>query len=278
MGAMKLHPLRRKTPVIAWHAFRLLVVLILLPHAAAAAPRITSIVNAATFGGAGPAAGSLATIFGTELATSTVTAQSSPLPDRLATTSVTVGGVRAPLLFVSQTQINFQVPWEACCPATGVAVTVAVGSAFSNVETIILEDTSPAAFIMNFLTGQGAVLIGNTNTVAAPIGSIPGVPARPALQGEILTLFCIGLGPVTNRPASGAPASSDRPSFVLDPVQVRLGGVIVPSIFAGLAPGFVGLYQVTFQVPFNAPVGAALPLSVTVANLPASFPVRIAVE
>jgi len=253
------------------------LVLILLRPAVLASPKIESIVNAANFGGVGPAAGSLATIFGTDLATSTVTAGSLPLPEKLASTSVRVGGVLAPLLYVSPTQINFQVPWQVCCPGGGVPVTVSGAFSVSNVFTMSVEPYGPAIFFIDFLTGQGAVVIANTNTYAAPLGSVPGASARPAFRGEILTLYCIGLGPVTNMPSSGTAASSDPLSRVLDPVQVRVGGIIVPAIFAGLAPGFVGMYQVNFQIPFNAPIGNFIPLAVTVANLPLSFPVRIAV-
>ncbi len=36
--------------------------------------------------------------------------------------------------------------------------------------------------------------------------------------------------------------------------------VALPTVFAGLAPGFEGLYQIDFQIPANAPSGAAVPL------------------
>jgi uncharacterized protein (TIGR03437 family) len=263
---------------IVWCGSLTFFVLILLQPAGFAAPRINSIVNAATFGGVGPAAGSLATIFGTELATSVRTANSIPLPEQLASTRVNVGGVAAPLLYVSPTQINFQVPWQVCCPGGGVAVSVSVAPNLSNVFTLDVSASGPAVFMVDLLTGQGAVLIANTNIYAASVGSVPGAPARPALRGEFLTVYCVGLGPVSNSPPSGTAASSDSPSRVLDPVQVRVGGAVASAILAGLAPNFVGLYQVDFQVPFNAPIGAAIPLTVTVSNLPLSFPVRIAVN
>jgi uncharacterized protein (TIGR03437 family) len=243
-----------------------------------ATPTIHSIVDAATYGRAEISAGSLATIFGSELAKSTAAATTFPLPEELVGTSVTIGGVEAPLLYVSPTQINFQVPWQVCCPGGGVTVTVSAGMKFSKAVAIYVSPHGPAIFFLDFQSEQGAVQIANTNVYAAPAESIPGAAARPALRGEILTAFCIGLGPVTNVPASGEPASSDSLSLVFDLVQVRIGGAIAPVLFAGLAPGFVGVYQVHFQVPINAPVGSAVPLSITVTYLPFSFPVGIAVE
>jgi len=45
---------------------------------------------------------------------------------------------------------------------------------------------------------------------------------------------------------------------------VQMGSVSIPAAFAGLAPGYVGLYQVNVPVPANAPSGSAVPLTVTV--------------
>src|ERR1035441_10377040 len=58
------------------------------------------------------ARGSLATIFGTNLSTSTVQALPLPWAKSLGGASVTVGGVAAPLYYASPTQINFHVPYE----------------------------------------------------------------------------------------------------------------------------------------------------------------------
>ena len=266
-------------PRIARRGLRTILVLLILPPACFAAPKINSIVNAATFGSVGPAAGSLATIFGTELATSVMNAGSLPLPQELATTSVRVGGVLAPLLYVSPTQINFQVPWEVCCPGGGVAVTVSVGVRVSNVFTMGVEPFGPAIFSIDSLTGQGAILIANTDIYAAPEGSVPGASSRPAIQGEFVSLYCIGLGPVTNLPPSGTAATRDPLSLVFGgPVQVLIGGIIVEATFAGLAPDFVGLYQVNFQIPSDAPIGPRVPITITISNLPLSSLVRIAVD
>jgi tetratricopeptide (TPR) repeat protein len=56
------------------------------------------------------APGSLVSIYGRDLA-ETRTAASAPLPVRLGGASVVIGGLPAPLLFVSPDQINAQVPF-----------------------------------------------------------------------------------------------------------------------------------------------------------------------
>ncbi len=76
--------------------------------------------------------GSIASIFGANLASSTETASTIPLPTQLTGTSVTVHGLPAHLFYVSPSQINFQMPWRypglTESQATGVVVTTAAGS------------------------------------------------------------------------------------------------------------------------------------------------------
>jgi uncharacterized protein (TIGR03437 family) len=45
------------------------------------------------------------------------------------------------------------------------------------------------------------------------------------------------------------------------PVVVSIGGAAIPAAFAGLTPGFIGLYQVNVGIPTSLPPGLALPLS-----------------
>jgi uncharacterized protein (TIGR03437 family) len=47
-------------------------------------------------------------------------------------------------------------------------------------------------------------------------------------------------------------------------VTVTVGGVGAYVSFAGLAPGWVGLYQVNVQVPTNVPAGDAIPVALSV--------------
>jgi len=76
------------------------------------APVVSALVDAASFAPTGGHPGAIVTIFGTNLAAATATAQAYPLPRRLGGTTVTWSGIQAPLFYVSPTQINLQVPWE----------------------------------------------------------------------------------------------------------------------------------------------------------------------
>ncbi len=125
--------------------------------------------------------------------------------------------------------------------------------------------------------GQGAILIAASGEVAAPAQSVPGRGARPVRRGEFISIFCIGLGPVTNPPASGAAALASPPSVALTLPEVTIGGLPTMASFAGLAPFFVGLGQVNVRVPENVPGGNNVPVTLTVDGV-ASNVVTIAVE
>ena len=75
-------------------------------------------------------------------------------------------------------------------------------------------------------------------------------------------LYCTGLGPVTNTPASGAAGRSGPLATTTTLTSVTSGGQPATILFSGLSPGFVGLYQVDLQVPASAPVGDTVPLQI----------------
>jgi uncharacterized protein (TIGR03437 family) len=249
-------------------------------YVAASSAAVTPLVNAGgVVNGASYTApispGGIASLFGSNLATSTMAA-GLPLPPLLGGVTVKINGVAAPLFFVSPSQINFQVPWELLGQAQG-SITVTLNGVTSSSQTISLGP-APGLFSVNSQgTGQGSILVANSDIVAAPEGSIPGRNARPAKRGEFLSIFCSGLGDVTNRPPSGAPPPASALSATTATTAVRIGGIQAAAVFSGLAPGFVGLYQVNVQVPDSAPIGAAVPVVLTIGGA-SSNSVTIAVQ
>jgi uncharacterized protein (TIGR03437 family) len=238
-----------------------------------------SVVNGASFraatepGGA-IAPGSIVSIFGANLAGSVQFAASVPLPTTLGDTSVTFNGTAAPLFAATGGQINAQVPFTLL-PGE-VSVQVKRGSEVSDAQAATIASVSPGIFTTNQQgTGQGAVLIANTGTLAAPTGSIPGRETLPANRLEFISIFCSGLGDVTNRPLSGSPPSGGL-SVTLGTPAVTIGGIEVQPSFSGLT-SFVGLYQVDVQVPSNAPTGDAVDVVITIGSV-SSNTVTIAVQ
>lgn len=223
------------------------------------------------------APGAIASVFGRNLALDTALATTPPLPTALGGVAVRVNTVSAPLFFVSPGQLNFQVPWELS-GQTEALITVTTAGGASDAQAVSLVAFSPGLFSTSSTgTGQGSILISSSWEVAAPSGSIRGWPARPVKRGESISIFCTGLGDVANRPASGAPAPSDKLSVTSLIPAVTVGGISSEVTFSGLAPGFVGLYQVNVQVPTNAPTGDAVPVVLTV-GAASSNAVTIAVQ
>lgn len=234
-------------------------------------------VNGASFTPA-LAPGSIASLFGQRLASGLVEATSVPLPTTLGNATVTFNDpVAAGLFFVSAGQINLQIPWELEGQREAY-LAANVSGVISNPALVPLATYAPGIFTMTATgCGQGAIIVATTGEIAAPEGSIPGRAARPVRRGEFLTIFCTGLGPVTNRPASRAVALASPLSTTTANPTVTIGGVNAPVSFSGLAPGFVGLYQVNVQVPDNAPNGAAVDLALTIGGA-VSNTVTIAVQ
>jgi uncharacterized protein (TIGR03437 family) len=73
--------------------------------------------------------------------------------------------------------------------------------------------------------------------------------SNPLRPGEYVYFYATGLGPVSNEPATGAAAPAGPLAAALQLPSVIVGGVPAEVLFAGLAPGFVGVYQVNIRVP-----------------------------
>lgn len=209
------------------------------------------------------APGSIATSFGTALATGT-SALTSPPSATVLGSSMKIDSRVTPLFFVSAGQVAFQVPWEVSGQQRAFA-TFSSASGTSTPATISVAEFAPGIFTMN-AAGVGAVVINATGELTAAAGTVPGIANRPAPRGDFISIYCTGLGDVTNRPATGAPASLDANSLsrTIAAPSVKIGGVDATPVFSGLAPGFVGLYQIVVQVPANTPTGGSIPLTVSI--------------
>lgn len=86
--------------------------------------------------------------------------------------------------------------------------------------------------------------------------------AHPAKAGETMLIYCTGLGSVTNPPQSGAPGSGQ---LTVATPAVTIGGAKATVSFSGLAPGFVGLYQINAMVPSGLAAGNQ-PVAITMVS------------
>jgi uncharacterized protein (TIGR03437 family) len=207
-------------------------------------PSITpnEVVNAASFQ---PqlSPGSLATIFGTNLATSTPPEAATPLPTTLAEASVSVNGTPAAILYASPTQINFQVPWET---ATGNAkVIVTVDGTPSNPITVPVTITAPGIFEYS----SGAAIAQNHDYSL-------NTTSNPAHAGSFLIAYLTGSGPVSPAVADGAATPLTGLVQTPSPLPtVTIGGQPALVIFSGLTPGLIPLWQLDITVPSGLAAG-----------------------
>jgi uncharacterized protein (TIGR03437 family) len=243
---------------------------VLVPRVEAAGVR-----NAANFTQA-LAPGSLFSVFGEHLSYGRRVADFLvPWPDRLNAVEIRVNGLKVPLLFAGPGQINGQLPFNLALTAPTVQPSNA-NTAGQSVRLAPLLESAPGIFTLSMDgRGQGAVLVANTGIVAAPTNTVPG--ARPVRRGEFIEIYCTGLGQVQNPPEAGTAAPMSPLSRTVLPARVTIGGVDASVSFSGLAPGFVGLYQVNAQVAANTPAGPAVPLVIRMGDGIPSNEVTIAV-
>jgi uncharacterized protein (TIGR03437 family) len=194
-------------------------------------------------------------IFGSRFSEVDAAAASAPLPRQLAGVSVNIGGEDAPLYFVGPAQINAQVPFSARI-GDSVSIVVNSGGRLSAPQTYLIAPAAPGIF----QGGGFAVALDGLNRLVTL--------QNPARIGGIIQIFATGLG--STDPAVETGAASPSFSTVHNPVVVRIGGQEAPVSYQGLAPGFVGLYQINVFVPPNAPVGEAVPIVVEQVGIPSN--------
>ncbi|MES1262685.1 MAG: IPT/TIG domain-containing protein [Acidobacteriota bacterium] len=211
------------------------------------------IINAASFVPGQPVApGSIVAIFGKQLASGLTQADSVPWSTSRNNVSVSFNGVAAPIQFVSPTQINAQVPWEVLATGTGTAtVVVNNNGATSAASTVVVNPIVPGVFQFS---GHGLAVnvtdptSARYGTIAAPAGSIAGLTTFPAQVNDFLFFYATGLGPLDS-PVQDGHDSSDKIRNVVTVPTVLVGNAPAKVLFAGLSPGYPGIYQVNISVP-----------------------------
>lgn len=183
------------------------------------------------------APGALVSLFGVNLAFSTASATSATLPTTLAGTTVTINDRPAPLVLVSPTQINLQLPFGL--PVGPAILRVSNGVETSAPMAVQIDAVAPGLF--RAFNAVGAAVDAN----------------NPIRLGDTLVLYATGLGAVTPPATAGAPAPLATANSA---VRVNIAGVDLTPSYAGLAPGTSGYYQVNVVLPSNLPIAASTQL------------------
>jgi uncharacterized protein (TIGR03437 family) len=231
-----------------------------------AAPRIQAVVNAADMDPA-VAPGGLISVFGRDLSPVNLATREIPLPTALGDSCLTVNGMPVPMIFVSPSQINAQLPFQA----TGnVTLILRTPGGVSDNYNLVIQPAAPSVF--------RAAVEGYTEaipTVVRNANSTITTTSNPVHRGDVLTIYLTGLGQTTPAVEAGLPSPSDPLATSLVQPGVELGGVALPVQFAGLTPGQVGLYQINVSVPRHVPLGLAVPLKITQGGVATTVSVRV---
>jgi uncharacterized protein (TIGR03437 family) len=231
------------------------------------APTYTAagIVNGASFGPT-LAPNTIVSIFGTNLSWDTVALQAGDLaggvmPTSLGNVEVYFEGWPAYLYYVSPTQINLLVP-SALLPGN-FQFWVARQGTSGPIVTVTLQSAAPAMF--QYPTG--------TAIATHPDGSLVST-GSPAAAGDIVTLWATGLGNTNPELEDGVLPSTAQWLSQLNLFGVWINGAALdPSaiLYAGVAPGFAGLYQVNVQLPVQLPANPEIRMGLGGAMSPAGL-------
>ena len=235
---------------------------------------VNGVVSNASFSTtAQPSPGEMVAIYGERLSDEPpgefTLAPTLPLPPQLRNTTITLAGRPLPLFYTGQGQIAAVIPYDI--PQRAIHQMVARrGNRLSVPEPVTVMPAQPAVFPYGSNPrGQGVIQVFKSGTEFFLNDS-----NKPAAIGDVLVIYCTGLGPVTPPVAAGAAATSSR---TVNAVTVTIGGRTANVDYAGLTAGLAGLYQINTRVPPDVAPGDEVSVVVTVAGF-ASVPVTMAVR
>jgi uncharacterized protein (TIGR03437 family) len=243
------------------------------------------VVNAATFQASVPVAqGGLASLFGAGLASDTSTVSATTWPKTLLNRQVVVNDdLQAPIYYIGPSQVNFQIPSNSPLGTDRIAVRTGDTGELVAGGSLLVSGAAPGIFTAN-QTGSGqAAVVNQDGTINSS--------TNPAPAGSTVQIYGTGQGQVSPAVADGtaAPGSPPLSSTVAVPTSngttclnnqpsmcVAIGSSFGDVKYSGLAPGFIGLWQINVVIPTGTPAGT-VPMRVVISGTPSNS-VTIAVR
>ncbi len=184
--------------------------------------------------------------------------RTAPLPLRVNGISVQFDKIFAPIFCISnldgQHAVTIQVPFDL--PLGTSTLTLRVNDK-TVVKRVRILPATPGIFQWR---SDGSK---NRAVVLRPDGSVVD-QEHPGRRGELLRLFATGLGPLTpavgtNQPGASLPASSVRYEII---IGINHRGI--PLVSVAYAAGLIGIEEMDFRIPDEAPSGPNVPLAIGV--------------
>jgi uncharacterized protein (TIGR03437 family) len=237
-----------------------------------------AVVNAATFQGSVPVApGGLATLFSNGLASEKTLISATTWPTTASNRQLVINDqLAAPIYYIDDKQVNFQIPSNSPIGSNRIAVRVAdTGELVAGGSNLLVGNASPGIFTTN-QTGSGQAAVLNQDSTV-------NTSSNPATQGTIIVLYGTGQGLVSpavpdgNAAPSGTlsntvavPTSNQSTCLNNQPSMcVAFGNTLGDVKFSGLAPGYIGLWQINVAVPTGLSAGN-VPVRVIINGTPSN--------
>jgi uncharacterized protein (TIGR03437 family) len=175
--------------------------------------------------------------------------------------SILVDGRPAAILAAGGGEVEIQVPWDVSTGTESFRLKLpSEGSPFEQNQQVWVNSAIPVfpdaynGFLgLKFVRGDWSDLL----------------TAQPG-PGDLVHLYMTGLGAVSGSPPLGQPASVTQ----LFPLQGTLTCRFLPvtsparTLFVGLAPGMIGVYQIDFRMPDDLPTTPLNGIACTLNQLP----------
>ncbi len=257
------------------------------PVTVANVPTIYGVFSAASYASATISPGELVTMFGANIGPAipaTMSIVSGYVSTTLGNETVTIGGVAAPILYVSSNQVTVQVPYEVGTGA-GQPVVVTNGANLPANATVTIAAVAPGIFTADG-SGEGQAAALNTGATSGLVTINSNT--NPANIGDTISLYLTGEGNYNLLPLSGStntgyiiPATL-MPLPQMNPLPtVNIGGVDASAgvSYAGVVPGsIIGVLQINVVVPLGSATGQAVPVTVTIGGVTAQSNITINVH
>ena len=218
-----------------------------------APPSISNIANAAD-GSRAVAPGGLVSIYGANMSASNVATSQMPLPTALGQSCLVANGILVPLLFVSNSQVNAQLPSRL---NGNVTMALHTPGGISDNYNFSVSNNAPSVFT----SGSAGAQTGLATIVRADNNQLV-TPTNPLHMNDTVVIYLTGLGATAPAVDDGMPAPSSPLAAAMLTPDVTLGGMSLGVQYAGLVPGYVGVYQINATIPFGVPQGLQIPLVV----------------
>lgn len=220
---------------------------------------LACVVDPASTSLVGPVApGQLITLFGAGIGPAqplTGLSTAGTVPLSLGGVSVTFDGTPAPLLYVSASQINIQVPFEVAHRSSTI-MQLRLNGALIASRLFAVAPRNPSLFVT---AGDQIQQCGHTGSstlfsivAALPDGSAASC-ANPALPGSSVSVFINGLGVDAVNQVTGSITGPSPPQLTVPFDVVTASGSLEADTLTDMPNAISGLGRLTFRLPNPAP-------------------------